>query len=172
MPLHFYLCALCDLRREEYRSVQEGGTNVLPFCPVCGEVMAWEVPVVAMDAKEPGQRRSVITREIMTRQGPRQITEEVNTLHRLRQIERDSEQRYRNGEGEPLRFRAYAQDRSNLDENSFGHAGVIGERAYSDGQAPTKRSNIGVRRHGEDRPEAPSGPGVSSAGASPLRGSS
>jgi len=95
---------------------------------------------------------------------------EIDSLHKLRQIERDSEQRYRNGEGEPLRFRGYTQDSSNLDVNSFGDSGEIGEgtvkRAYSAGAPLEKSGKIGIRRHGEDQPQVTLGPGMKKAASS------
>lgn len=76
----------------------------------------------------------------------------IDSLHKAQAIERESEQRYRNGEGEPIRFRMLHQDRANKDVNTFGNAGQIGEQAYSNGQQPAKSGKIGIRRHGEDQP--------------------
>lgn len=80
---------------------------------------------------------------------------EIDSLHKLRTVERDSEQRYRNGEGEPLRFRAFSQNASNRDVGSFEAAGKIGERAYDSGiPAPVKKpEKIGIRRHGTTTPK-------------------
>lgn len=122
----------------------------------------------AMDAKEPGQQ-SVIHRLLPTRDGLVQQREVIGSLHQMRQIERDSEVRYANGEGEPLRFRALSQSASNMDENSFGHSGTIGGRTYGDGQAPVKKQNIGVTRHGQTKPDVKLGPGMRRA-ASALKG--
>lgn len=76
---------------------------------------------------------------------------EIDSLHTLRRVERESEQRYRNGEGEPLHFRMWHQDRSNRDVNTFG-------------EAPTppleKSGKVSIRRHGETRPDLPLGPGL------------
>ena len=47
-------------------------------------------------------------------------TVEVSSLADIRRLERESEQAYRNGEGQPLRWRAYSQNASNQDINSFG----------------------------------------------------
>lgn len=94
---------------------------------------------------------------------------EIDSLHTMRRVEQESEQRYRNGEGEPIRFRMWNQDASNKDANSFGEAGTIGEQAYASGQQPQKSGKIGVRRHGGDRPTIAVGAGVQQKGASPLR---
>ena len=87
-------------------------------------------------------------------------------LIELRQIERDSEQRYRNGEGEPLRFRGYANNRSNLDQGSFGTAGQIGERTYDSGTPLQKSGKVSITRHGTEKPRVTVARG---AGASPLK---
>lgn len=92
----------------------------------------------------------------------------IDSLHKLRQVERDSEQRYRNGEGEPVRFRLWNQDDSNRDVNSFGAAGSIGDQSYSSGEQPTKSGKVGIKRHGQEAPEVTFGPGMSGHAASPL----
>ena len=43
----------------------------------------------------------------------------VESLSALRQIERESEQRHRNGEGAPLVWRDYSNDRSNFDRHTL-----------------------------------------------------
>lgn len=53
------------------------------------------------------------------RDGQNQLVE-IDSLHKLRKLERESEQQARNGEGQPLRFRAYSQNRSNMQDNTFG----------------------------------------------------
>jgi hypothetical protein len=90
---------------------------------------------------------------------------EVDSLHTLRRIERESEQRYRNGEGEPLRFRMWNQSASNKDVNSFGEAGSIGEQTYGSGTPLQKSGKVGVRRHGEEAPTVKLGPGMKQAAA-------
>ena len=45
---------------------------------------------------------------------------EVSSLRDIRRIERESEQRERNGEGEAYRFRAFSQNKSNMLQNTFG----------------------------------------------------
>lgn len=93
---------------------------------------------------------------------------EVSSLHQLRRIERESEQRYRNGEGEALRFRLWNQDESNRDVNTFGSHGTLGDQSY--GAEPLKKSGkIGVRRHGEEKPTVELGPGMKRA-TSALKG--
>ena len=45
---------------------------------------------------------------------------EVNSLHKVREIERLSESRHRQGLGRPFNFRAFTQDKSNLDASIYG----------------------------------------------------
>lgn len=49
----------------------------------------------------------------------RVITREIDSLHTLRKVERESEQRARNGEGQPLVWRDYSQARSNRDQHTL-----------------------------------------------------
>ena len=100
-----------------------------------------------------------VSRQLPTREGLQEHTETIDSVHKLRQVERDSEQRYRDGEGEPLRFRAWTQDSSNRDVGSFGREGRIGDRVYDSGQTPQKKPNISIRRHGERNPISPWGLG-------------
>lgn len=168
MPLHFYRCDACGALLEEYRSVHEGGTARLPRCP-CGATCRWVIPVVAMDAKEPFQRFEV-SRQVMTRAGLEERRETIDSLTKLRKIEHDSEQRYRDGEGEPMRFRAWTQESSNMDRSAFGDSGTIGDRAYTrTGETPAMPGNIGVKRHGQRKPDVTLGPGLRRA-TSPLKG--
>lgn len=45
---------------------------------------------------------------------------EINSLHKLREVETRSMKRAEQGLGRPFNFRVYSQDRSNLDEGVFG----------------------------------------------------
>lgn len=133
--------------------------------------MRWRVPVVAMDAKEPGSRftvmRDVYDRNPETGNMERfQRPEVIDSTHTMRRIEQDSEQRFRNGEGEPMRFRALSQNRSNLDSGSFGTEGQIGEQHYDSGLTPQKKPNVEVRRHGQKKPRIAV---ARHAGSSPLK---
>lgn len=129
--------------------------------------MDW-VPLVNIDSKDVFQRTEV-WRQVPTRHGVVQQREIVDSLHTARRIEKDSEQRYKDGEGEPLRFRVYNQDASNRDQNAFGAEGRIGTRTYDSGRTPSKSEKLGVTRHGEQKPKAPLGPGLRRA-TTPLKG--
>lgn len=85
-------------------------------------------------------------------------TVRVSTLNDIRRIERESEARARNGEGEALRWRDYSQDRSNADVHTFGAAPDA---------APSEAAK---RRFAKTvsavEPEAALGPGVTEDSAS------
>jgi len=171
MPRADYRCPICGhVEEDSCFSAAVGAHASAPECPACLQGaavpnnrhharMEW-IPAAGFDLKTDGQggrgfQKFTVHRQVPTASGPVQVEETVDSLHRLRQIERDSEQRYRDGEGEPLRFRAYAQSGSNLDQNSFGASGQIGSRSYDSGQAPQKTAKISTRRHGERKPRIP-----------------
>jgi hypothetical protein len=53
----------------------------------------------------------------------------IDSLHKLRQVERESEQMYRDGVGQPMVWRRWAQDGSNADQPTLS-------RSYYGGDAP------------------------------------
>lgn len=166
MPHADYRCPECDCEIHDHPFTMANGARAsAPACLEChdwnGQVVRMEViPAAHFDLKtdgtpDRGLQKFTVHRQVPTRDGPVQVEEVVDSLHTLRRIERDSEQRYRDGEGEPLRFRGYNQNSSNRDVNSFGTQGQIGDRAYDSGQAPRKQPNIGVARHGQRKPTTP-----------------
>lgn len=172
MPLHDFSCPVCSaILQDLYRSIDIGGMGDPPLCPRCGTLMDWVVPVVAMDASpfQPFEiSRDVYEKNPDTGDVERfQKREVVDSLHTMRTIEADSERRFRNGEGEPLRFRMLSQNASNKDVGAFGSEGKIGEQSYASGQAPQKKPNIDVRRHGAKKPQVKVAKG---AGQSALKG--
>lgn len=50
----------------------------------------------------------------------REVTTQIDSLHTLRKVERESEQLSRNGEGRPLVWRDYSQGKSNGDVHTSG----------------------------------------------------
>jgi len=111
----------------------------------------------AMDLRSDGEGDKAFQKFTTVVNGRRVV---IDSLSKLRQVERDSEQAYRNGEGEPVRFRMWNQDSSNRDVNTFGTAGQIGDQTYSSGQQPVKSGKVGIKRHGQSEPEITLGPGM------------
>jgi hypothetical protein len=99
------------------------------------------------------KQKFVVARQVPTREGLTQVTEEITSTRQIRQIEQDSERRYANGEGEPLRFRAFSQEKGQMGESAYGKEGSIGGRAYDSGKTPTPKKNITTRRHGQTAPD-------------------
>jgi hypothetical protein len=94
------------VERDVYRSIVDGATLHPPSCPKCAhDPMAWIPAVGSMDAYEPFQAFETTD----GRGNPVTIT----SLRKLRQVERESEQAERNGEGQRMVWRQYSQDPSN-----------------------------------------------------------
>ncbi len=134
MPQQHLRCPYCGLLDLfTYRAADVDDPALWPLvCPGCGAAHLERAPQpgdFAIDAKEPFQRFTV----------HRQQPQRDGTLVQV--------------EGEPLRFRGYSTSASNRDVGSFGVAGTIGGRTYDSGQQPQKKSNIGIKRHGQKKPK-------------------
>jgi hypothetical protein len=167
MPQQHYECPHCDACwLITYKLLDVGAADWPPPCPECGIPMVMAPQEMHTDLKTDGEGGKGFQKFTVHRLGPdgQQHEETIDSLHKLRQIEHDSEQRYRDGEGEPLRFRGYAQNGSNMDVNAFGDAGTIGARTYDSGAQPTKK--MPVTRHGKTKPKIKV---ARHAGASPLK---
>lgn len=104
MPVHDYVCETCGvLIPDQYHP----SVHAVLCCPDCGQSCekSW--------GRGPGVPFQPFTVDFG--KGPVEIT----SLAQVRQIERESESRARNGEGERLVFRAFSQDRSNYDVNTL-----------------------------------------------------
>jgi len=160
-------CGLADVFT--YRAADVDDPHLWPLvCPGCGAARLVQTPRpgdFAIDAKEPFQRFSVYRQQPDRSGALVQVEETIDSLHKVRAIEKDSEQRYIDGEGEPLRFRGYSTTASNRDVPAFGREGTIGGRAYDSGSTPAKKPNIDVTRHGQQKPKIPV---ARHGGASPL----
>lgn len=157
MPLHDYFCDRC--RRVEvdvYRSVEEGAVASPPVC--CEQPMAWIPGVGRMDAANgPGFVG------FDTFNG-RNEKVHVSSLKQLREIERQSEIDHKNGEGQPLVFRAFSNTRSQMDQSAL-HPHFNGGEAPSESAKHRFGSTI---RKSVDEPEVTLGPGVTESTTSAL----
>lgn len=176
MPRADYVCDGCNIKFPDVVfGMSVGATASAPACTRCG-LPTRPIPFANFDLKTDGDGGRGFQKFDIWRQTPQkdgtlvQQRETIDSLHKLRRIEADSEQRYRNGEGEPMRFRGYANNASNMDRNSFGDAGRIGDRTYDSGAQPQRKQNVQVARHGQAKPKIPVGPGLSRRGATPLKG--
>jgi hypothetical protein len=110
MALHDFWCQVCGQVLVDVNiPIALGAMRGAPLH--CEKPMSWIPQVGFIDAKEPFQR-------FVTRDGQnREVV--VDSLSKLRKIERESEDQYRNGEGQPLVWRSYSNDRSNRDRHSL-----------------------------------------------------
>lgn len=155
MALHDFWCQVCgQVLLDVNIPIAIGATAGAP--EHCGRRANWIPQVGRMDAYEPFQ-------EFEARDGQNHLVT-VDSLAKLRKIERESEQHYRNGEGQPLVWRRYSNDRSNQDVHAL-------HPTWHGGEAPDPNW---VRQHAADlrRDDAVAdtdyGPGVSDATPSAL----
>jgi hypothetical protein len=158
MPLHDYYCRACGrLFADVAVPIAVGAAAGAPVCRDCEQATEWIPQVGRMDAYEPfqafstydGQNRPVV----------------VDSLTKLRRIERESEQQARNGEGQPMVWRRYAQDASNRDVPTLGP--LEGPAARPD---PAVARRVGKVVRSAEEPDHAYGPGVSDANTSALKG--
>lgn len=152
MPSNYFACPACGtLELITYRLADTAQEDWPPACyaAACDGTMelAPQPGDFTMDA---GGVKGAAFRKFDVDVDGRAVT--IDSLHTLRRIERESEQRYRNGEGEPLRFRMWNQDRSNRDVNAFGTAGRIGDQTYDSGTPAPRSAKVDIRRHGPRKP--------------------
>lgn len=149
LPLHDYSCAQCGaVLLDQYRSVQVGAQATPPIC--CEQPMVWHPAVGRVDLFQPfscfdGRNRPVV----------------IDSLHKLRQVERESEKLEADGLGASMHWRMWSQDASNRLVNTHGP---------DPSEAP---SEAGKRRfspfkHGATEPDRTLGPGVTESTTSPL----
>ena len=158
MALHDYHCAACGfVLADQYRSIEEGAQARLPSCPHCHCTMAWVPNVGRMDllaesakfVQYDGKNNPVM----------------VDSFKAMRKLEAESDQQARNGEGQPIRFRALHQDKSNMDRNTFGPD--PSERPTEAGKAKFGFRGATKRLPGE--PDVTFGPGVHEGNTSALK---
>lgn len=151
MALHDYHCLDCEIiLRDQYRSIQEGAQARPPACPLCTIPMAWIPQVGRFDTFTPfeacdGQNKPVV----------------IDSLRKLRQVERESEKMARDGNGQHITWRLYSQDSSNRLVNTHGP---------DPAEAPTEEAKrrFSPLRHGENAPDRALGPAVTDANTSAL----
>jgi len=161
MPLHDYWCARCgQLTPDVYRPIDVGAQANPPIH--CDVPMVWIPQTRAMDI---GGVKTAGFKGFHTTDG-RGNPVHIDSLHKMRQVEREAEQAYRNGEGQPMVFRRWAQDSSNRDQPTLS-------KSYNPGEAPTAEGKHKFGRQGAfsaqtEEPDAPFGPGVNDSNTSAL----
>ena len=156
MAFHDYYCPGCARLIEDYNvPIAVGAQAGAPHCPEDGRRMEWIPKVGRMDAYEPFQ-------EFDIKDGRNQPIH-IDSLRKLRQVERDSEAMARNGEGQPMVWRQYSQSRSNRDANIFG------ENPF-EAPDPAAKRKIRASTTVHDASDHSYGPGVSDSNTSALGG--
>lgn len=89
----------------------------------------------------------------------------VSSLKQLRAIERQSEIDHKNGEGQPLVFRAFSNTKSQMDQSAL-HPSWVPEKPT----AAAKHRFGSTLRKSAEAPDTDFGPGVNEANASALGG--
>jgi hypothetical protein len=125
MPWHDFYCARCG--------------QVLTNIPIpiaigqaagapdhCGEKT---VPIPGIGRMDVGAVKGAAFKAFTTTDG-RGNPVLIDSTHKLRQVEREAEQAYRNGEGQPMVFRRWAQDDTNKDQPTLSPS-------YAGGEQPT-----------------------------------
>ena len=87
----------------------------------------------------------------------------VSSLREIRKIERDAEQSFRNGEGQEIHFRAFSQDRSNMQTNTFGAPNQRKPNLFRNGKQVVSITSVAA-----DESDAPMGPGADESQSSAL----
>ena len=88
----------------------------------------------------------------------------IDSFHKLRQVERESEQAARNGEGQAMTWRRGSQYKSNWDQPTLS-------KSYYGGDAPTPEAKHrfgSTLQRSASEPDHGFGPGVSESNASAL----
>lgn len=127
MPILDLACEICgEVRRDQFLPLyqlaaprrRDGYVVKQDFDrPLhCGQAMTVIPPRVTIDALEPMQEFAVTVED---GKGGWKV-ETIDSLTKLRKVEAESEQRHRNGEGRPMCWRDYSNDRSNADVHTLG----------------------------------------------------
>lgn len=157
MPRHDFRCDRCgQILVDIYVPVAVGATAGAPLH--CGTKTSW---IAAAPAVHYGSVKTCAFKAFDTTDGYGQPVH-IDSLQKLRKIEKDSEQAFRNGEGQPLVFRAWANTKGNKLDSAL-------HKTWDGGEHPTPEAK---HRFGSTLQKGATdpgfGPGVSEANASAL----
>lgn len=160
MPQHDYYCGRCGLVLTDVMvPIAIGQAAGAP--EHCG---ARTVPIPGIGSMDYGAVKTVGFQGFETTDARGQRVQ-INSLHDLRRVEREAEQAHRNGEGQPMVWRRYAQNDSNADQPTLS-------KSYYGGDAPTPEAKHrfgSTLQKSAAEPEGRSyGPGVTDDNTSAL----
>lgn len=140
-----FLCERCGHYAEYWATRATAPTH-------CGQTMTWAPSrAPAVDAKEPFHQFEVDVNGQRTR---------IGSLHDIRKVERQAEQQARNGEGQPMVWRDYSNDRSNFDRHTLaqhmtrsmdtqeGYRGGVSAVGADRSKIATARGDAVTAKHG------------------------
>lgn len=159
MPLHDFFCAVCGtVLVDRYVPVAVTATAGAPIH--CDRKTSW---IAAAPAVHYGSVKTCAFKAFDTTDGYGRPVH-IDSLAKLRKVEKESEQAYRNGEGQPLVFRAWSQQRNGNKLDSPLHPSMDGsEQPTAEG-----KRKFGKALRSAEAPDTGYGPGVSDANASAL----
>src|SRR5665213_4517552 len=122
MALHDFVCGNCGYRWNDLHvPVAIGATAGAPYCPRCDEVPVKMTPVVAIGRMSVFGEFAKFTTPVEDPGSPTGYRDEtISTLGDIRRLEKESEQRERDGLGRRMIWRDYSQDQSNKDVHTMG----------------------------------------------------
>lgn len=143
MALHDFRCPACGADRVDVNIPISIGAREAEVRCRCGCAMDWVPQVGRMDALEPFHKFSLDANG---------RTYEIGSLHDIRKAEQESASRARNGEGQPLVWRDYAQDRSNADRHTLAKRmdrSMDTQDGFAGGVGEIDKAKVGVARGAE-----------------------
>lgn len=158
MARHDYLCGDCPrVIFDVDVPIAIGATAGAPLCPACGARTVWIPAVGRMDAAGGASFKAFDAYDGANR------PVHIDSVHKLRQVERESEQLARNGEGQQVNWRMWSNDKSNRLDNTLGkyHGGEQPDPAFA------KKFGKAMGKAAADQEF---GPGVNESNTSALGG--
>lgn len=159
MPVHDYYCGACgQVLTDVMVPIAIGQAAGAP--EHCGQKTTAIWGIGSMDY---GAVKGAGFKGFSTTDGRGQPVQ-INSLRDLRRVERESEQAARNGEGQPMVWRRWAQDGTNADQPTLS-------KSYYGGDAPTKaaKERFGsTLKKSAEAPDSSFGPGVNDSNTSAL----
>lgn len=158
MARHDFECPVCGRRMLDVDiPIALGARLGAPLCSGCGYLTEWIPAIGRMDASSGPAFTAFDAYD------GRNQPVHVDSVHKLRQVERESEQLARNGEGQQINWRMWSNDQSNRLDNTLGKY-VAGERPD-----PAFAKKFG-KQIGEAVADQSFGPGVNESNTSALGG--
>ncbi len=153
MPLFDFRCLSCgDQAIDVYRPISVGAKANPPVC--CDSPMEVIPQLGGLDTYDIGVAFDT--------QDGRNHPVHVDSLRKLRQVERDSEAMARDGVGQRMIWRRYSQDPSNVHKHTI-------KEDPSEAPTPAAAKRFAPVRHGREAPDRQYGPGVSDSNTSALK---